>query len=230
MQDTKEWKERGRGDFKILKNPTTGKARFLMRREQVFLHSLLHCIFKFVWINYSDFFQINTIVPQVLKVCCNHVVSKELEIKPQGSSDRAWTWTAADFSEGEVKNELLALRFKTCETAAAWKAVVDKVQAEASTETPKEEKKEQGSKVEETGKGVSLAQFASAQKAGKWECGACLTSNPEERIQCLACEGARPGKEEEVAKGRPQKKNTELFGNFSQHRGGGVSSIPKLLL
>ena len=138
-------------------------------------------------------------VLQVLKVCCNHVVSKEQEIKPQGSSDRAWTWTAADFSEGEVKNELLALRFKTCETASVWKAVVDKVQAEVSNETTKDVK-EQGSKVQETGKGVTLAQFASAQKAGKWECGACLTNNPEEKIQCLACEGARPGKEEEVAK------------------------------
>ena len=137
----------------------------------------------------------------MLKVCCNHVISKELEIKPQGSSDRAWTWTAADFSEGEVKNELFALRFKTCETAAAWKVVVDKVQSEASTDTKKEEAEvKQGSKVEEASKRSSLAQFASAQKAGKWECGACLTSNPEARIQCLACEGARPGKEEEVAK------------------------------
>ena len=140
-------------------------------------------------------------VLQVLKVCCNHVVSKELDIKPQGSSDRAWTWTAADFSEGEVKNELLALRFKTCETASAWKAVVDKVQAEVTKEdTATKEVKEQGSKVEDTGKGVTLAQFASAQKAGMWECPACLTRNPEDRIQCLACEAARPGKEEEVAK------------------------------
>ena len=150
----------------------------------------------------SDFLMTNLFQLQVLKVCCNHVVSKELEIKAQGSSDRAWTWTAADFSEGEVKNELFALRFKTCETASKWKAVVDKVQAEVSTDSKKEEEgKEQGSKVEETaGKGVTLAQFASAQKAGKWECGACLTSNPKERIQCLACEGAQPGKEEEVAK------------------------------
>ena len=32
-----------------------------------------------------------------------------------------------------------------------------------------------------------------------------------------------------LTKGRLQKKITGLFGNFSQHRGGGVSSIPKLL-
>ena len=141
-------------------------------------------------------------------MCCNHVISKELDIKPQGSSDRAWTWTAADFSEGEVTNELLALRFKTGETAAAWKAVVDKVQSEVNTATSTKAtdgskgKEEQGSKVEEAGtsKGMTLAQFAASQKSGKWECPLCLTSNPESRIQCLACEAARPGYEEEVAK------------------------------
>ena len=173
VQDTKEWKERGIGDFKILKHTATGKVRFLMRREQV------------------------------LKICCNHLLSKAVEIKAQGASDRAWTWSAPDFSEGEVKNELFALRFKTCETASNFKAVVDKCQSECSDSPTKTTAVQQGAKVEETKKasgGSSLAQFAAAQKSGKWSCSACLTTNPDTALQCAACEGAKPGHEDEVAK------------------------------
>lgn len=32
--DTKEWKERGRGDAKLLKHKLTGKVRFVMREEK----------------------------------------------------------------------------------------------------------------------------------------------------------------------------------------------------
>ncbi len=35
VPDTKEWKEKGRGDMKILEHKTTGRVRLLMRREQV---------------------------------------------------------------------------------------------------------------------------------------------------------------------------------------------------
>lgn len=34
-QATKEWKEKGRGDMKILQHKTSGRVRLLMRREQV---------------------------------------------------------------------------------------------------------------------------------------------------------------------------------------------------
>ena len=58
VTETKEWKERGIGDFKILKNKESGKVRFLMRREQV------------------------------LKVCCNHYLARSMEFKPLSSSDK----------------------------------------------------------------------------------------------------------------------------------------------
>lgn len=82
---SKEWKERGLGQMKILKHIITGVTRFLMRREQV------------------------------LKVCCNHRITQSLELKPSSSSEKAYTWYAVDYSEGEMKNELLAIRFKTVE-------------------------------------------------------------------------------------------------------------------
>lgn len=35
VPDTKEWKEKGRGDMKILEHKVTSRPRLLMRREQV---------------------------------------------------------------------------------------------------------------------------------------------------------------------------------------------------
>lgn len=81
--DSKEWKERGLGQMKILKDPKTGITRFLMRREQVH------------------------------KVCCNHRIIQSIELKSSSTSEKAWTWYAVDYSEGEMKNELFAIRFKT---------------------------------------------------------------------------------------------------------------------
>ncbi|KAK2705042.1 hypothetical protein QYM36_017173, partial [Artemia franciscana] len=87
--DTKEWKEKGRGDFKVLRHQKTGKVRFLMRREQV------------------------------LKICCNHLITPELELMPMNNSDKAFVWYALDYSEGEMKEEKLALRFKLPDTSPA---------------------------------------------------------------------------------------------------------------
>merc|ERR1719483_1781389 len=173
VPESKEWKERGLGDFKILKNNKTGKVRFLMRREQV------------------------------LKVCCNHFLSKSMEFKPLATSDRAWTWTAGDFSDGEISNELFALKFKTTEMAKNWKKVVDDCQTNVSesptkaapSSTTLEDKVETAKP-----KGSTLAQFAAAQKQSSWECNGCLTRNDNSKIQCLACEGPKPGCEEEVKK------------------------------
>ncbi|XP_043242100.1 E3 SUMO-protein ligase RanBP2-like [Amphibalanus amphitrite] len=95
---TKEWKERGIGEIKILKNADTGKCRVLMRREQV------------------------------LKLCANHVIRPEMSLAPLQSSQSAWVWSANDFSEGEASQETLAVKFKTPELAQQFKEVFESCQ------------------------------------------------------------------------------------------------------
>ena len=174
VSDTKEWKERGIGDFKILMNKENGKVRFLMRREQV------------------------------LKICCNHLLSKDMVFTPLSSSDKAWQWSAADFSEGEVVNELFALRFKTAELANDWKDIVDDCQDTLGDSPVKGSGAKLEDKVQDAkpaaAAGGTLAQFAAAQKAARWECQMCLTWNDNSKIMCIACEAPKPGHEEEVKK------------------------------
>ncbi|XP_046569628.1 E3 SUMO-protein ligase RanBP2-like [Haliotis rubra] len=91
-----EWKERGLGTMKILEHKTSHRYRLLMRREQIF------------------------------KVCCNHVITPELELKPMGSGDgKSWVWYAKDFSEEEGKVEQLAIKFKNKEIADQFKKEFD---------------------------------------------------------------------------------------------------------
>ena len=65
---------------------------------------------------------------QVHKICCNHALTSDIEVKPMSTSDKAWTWTAPDFSEGEIKNEVFGLKFKTPDLAASFKNIVDECQ------------------------------------------------------------------------------------------------------
>uniref|UniRef100_A0A3B4AM81 RanBD1 domain-containing protein n=1 Tax=Periophthalmus magnuspinnatus TaxID=409849 RepID=A0A3B4AM81_9GOBI len=81
--ETKEWKERGIGNIKILKNNINGKVRLLMRREQV------------------------------LKICANHYITTDMLLKPNSGSDKSWVWNAIDYADEEPKPEQLAIRFKT---------------------------------------------------------------------------------------------------------------------
>uniref|UniRef100_UPI00398E5AB3 E3 SUMO-protein ligase RanBP2 isoform X2 n=1 Tax=Pristiophorus japonicus TaxID=55135 RepID=UPI00398E5AB3 len=90
-RDTSQWKERGVGDLKILYHSQKQCYRILMRREQV------------------------------LKVCANHVITEEMELKLMSASCNAFVWTAADYTDGEAKIEQLAVRFKTPELAAVYK-------------------------------------------------------------------------------------------------------------
>lgn len=95
--DLKEWKERGTGDVKFLKHKETGKTRMLMRRDKT------------------------------LKICANHLLQPDYELKPNIGSDRSWVYTvAADISEGEPEAQTLAIRFGNKENADKFKEFFDK--------------------------------------------------------------------------------------------------------
>lgn len=168
----KEWKERGVGKMKVLKNPSTGKVRLLMRREQV------------------------------LKVCCNHFVTKDLQFKTMVTSDKAITWSAQDFAEGEVSLEVFALRFKSPELMHAFKDVVETVQkniSDSATNSPASVPKPSTTKTTQP-----LSELSNFKpKAGSWECASCYTRNGAEHTSCQCCSQLKPGCEATVAESKP---------------------------
>ncbi|KAG2176737.1 hypothetical protein INT44_007401 [Umbelopsis vinacea] len=95
----KEWKERGVGDVKFLQHKDTKKVRLLMRRDKTH------------------------------KVCANHAITSEMSLSPNVGSDRSWVWNvSADVSEGEARQETLAIRFANSENANLFKDKFEEVQ------------------------------------------------------------------------------------------------------
>ncbi|KAJ8969538.1 hypothetical protein NQ317_008618 [Molorchus minor] len=85
--NTKEWKERGVGQIKVLHHPQNNTYRLLLRREQVH------------------------------KVVLNQLILPNLELQPMMTSDKAWMWAGYNYTEDENSLEKLAVRFKNEELA-----------------------------------------------------------------------------------------------------------------
>ena len=96
----KQWNDRGIGDVRFMKHKETGKTRVLMRQEKT------------------------------LKIVLNHLVSSEIEVTAQAGSDRAWTWSANNFANGEVEASTFALKFKNPENAGKFKEQWEKSKEE----------------------------------------------------------------------------------------------------
>lgn len=98
--DSKEWKERGTGDVKFLKHKKTSKTRLVMRRDKT------------------------------LKICANHIIAPECELKANIGSDRSWVYNVtADISEGEPEAQTLAIRFGNKENADKFKEAFEDAKA-----------------------------------------------------------------------------------------------------
>jgi len=100
-RESKEWKERGTGDVRLLKHKENGRTRLVMRRDKT------------------------------LKVCANHYVIPDMKLSPNVGSDRSWVWnTSADVSEGPAEAQTLAIRFANAENANLFKEAFIKAQQE----------------------------------------------------------------------------------------------------
>lgn len=107
--DENEWKERGVGEVKILKNSDRQKYRILMRRDKT------------------------------LKICANHYITKDMNLQPNCGSDRAWVWKADDYADEAIKTETLAIRFANAENAKKFKEAFEDCQSKLDEKTDEQE-------------------------------------------------------------------------------------------
>ncbi|KAK3003810.1 hypothetical protein RJ639_018954 [Escallonia herrerae] len=88
-KDGNQWKERGAGTVKLLKHKETAKVRLVMRQSKT------------------------------LKICANHlglIVIPTMSVQEHAGNDKSCVWHAADFADGELKDELFCIRFQSVES------------------------------------------------------------------------------------------------------------------
>ncbi|XP_071716469.1 ran-binding protein 1 homolog b-like [Rutidosis leptorrhynchoides] len=111
-KDGNQWKERGAGSVKLLKHKETGKVRLVMRQSKT------------------------------LKICANHLVIPSTSVQEHAGNDKSCVWHAADFSDGELKDELFCIRFGSVENC---KKFMETVQEVAESQQDKDENKDASS-------------------------------------------------------------------------------------
>ncbi|KAK3594749.1 hypothetical protein CHS0354_014176 [Potamilus streckersoni] len=176
-KDSNQWKERGIGEIKILRHKVSQRVRILMRREQV------------------------------LKLCANHHITKDMKLTQLPTSDRAWCWVASDYAEEEMKLEKFAVKFKTIESAERFKKIFEDCQKtlshtvkDESTSRNQDQKTESKQNAKTGGKLSDIFKI----KAGSWKCNGCLIVNEENVLKCPCCNTCKPGvKPEEIKDTKP---------------------------
>ncbi|XP_049713049.1 E3 SUMO-protein ligase RanBP2-like isoform X1 [Elephas maximus indicus] len=178
--ESKEWKERGIGNVKILRHKTSGKIRLLMRREQV------------------------------LKICANHYISPDMKLAPNAGSDKSFVWHALDYADESPKPEQLAIRFKTPEEAALFKCKFEEAQSilkasganvTASTNQTvrivKEPTGHDNKDICKSDAGNLNFEFQVAKKEGPWwHCNRCSVKNAATAKKCVSCQNLNPNNKE----------------------------------
>ncbi|KAL3844262.1 hypothetical protein ACJIZ3_001665 [Penstemon smallii] len=98
-----QWKERGVGTVKLLKHKESGKVRLVMRQNKT------------------------------LKICANHLVLPTINVQEHHGNEKSCVWHAADFADGELKEELFCIRFASVENCKSFKDKIEEItEAEAN--------------------------------------------------------------------------------------------------
>ena len=179
--ESKQWKERGIGEMKILRHRISGRFRIVMRREQV------------------------------LKLCANHYITAAMKLVPMKTSDTSLCWVANDYSEGEVQKEQLCVKFKNVDIAHKFRSCFEDCQLTCGQSSTDQEHSSADSKPAEpttakpgavpatveqpsasSSSDIPLSSLFRA-KAGEWECACCYVRNGPDRTACAACETPKPG-------------------------------------
>lgn len=79
---------------------------------------------------------------KTLKICANHLVIPSTNVQEHAGNDKSCVWHAADFSDGELKDELFCIRFGSVENC---KKFMETVQEVAESQQEKEESKDASS-------------------------------------------------------------------------------------
>ncbi|CAL9207006.1 unnamed protein product [Musa hybrid cultivar] len=109
-KDGNQWKERGTGNVKLLKHIETGKVRLVMRQAKT------------------------------LKICANHLVLPSIKIQEHAGNDKSCVWHAADFADGELKEEMFCIRFGSVENCKKFIEMVEDITESAGKHVEKESK------------------------------------------------------------------------------------------
>ncbi|KAL4279059.1 hypothetical protein GQ457_03G043540 [Hibiscus cannabinus] len=143
-KDVNQWKERGAGTVKLLKHKETGKVRLVMRQSKT------------------------------LKICANHLVLPTMTVQEHAGNDKSCLWHAADFADGELKDELFCIRFPSVENCKTFMEMFEEV-AES-----------QKSKVENNDASVaaeSLEKLSVEEKKGEDKAGEAVAAKEEKETE-----------------------------------------------
>ncbi len=145
----KEWKERGLGNIRIILHSSTQRPRIIMRRDQI------------------------------LKVCCNHYITKDMKLLTK-DNDRCWVWqTHSDYSDEAPRKEQFAVKFKSASVAEEFRKVFQDCAKDIS-------------KSDSKGRSVEEHSCVIKKDSQQWECSECYGFNDDGADMCLACLAPNP--------------------------------------